>query len=450
MAVLEKLSIQMAKLSEQRHLRAIRDGIVATLPLIIVGSIFLIIAIPPFPASWNIAWPKHIQFQILLPYRMTMFIMALYAVMGIGSSLAKSYKLDPTTGSILATTGFLLTIVPTVITEVAVITKVVDGQELKVIAEKGAEGADILQKGLGFVMPMTNLGSAGLFVGILISIFAVEVFRFTTKTGFRLKMPDGVPESVARSFEALTPAAIVIFTVAAISYWFQINLHGIIGKAMEPFIKATDSIWSVLIIVILVTFFWSFGIHGVSIVGSLVRPLWLTLLDQNTNALASGGIPQNIGAEPLYQWFIWIGGSGCTIGLAILLATRAKSAYGKTLGRASIISSIFNINEPIIFGTPIVLNPILIPPFIITPVVSATIAYLATQMGMVNKVTSTPPWTLPGPIGAFFATNGDIRATLLNIFLIGLSVAIYYPFFVRYDKQMLEQESAEAKEGEVA
>ena len=120
------------------------------------------------------------------------------------------------------------------------------------------------------------------------------------------------------------------------------------------------------------------------------------------------------------------------------------------MGRTSIISSIFNINEPIIFGTPIVLNPILIPPFIITPVASATIAYLATQMGMVNKVTSTPPWTLPGPIGAFFATNGDIRATLLNIFLIGLSVAIYYPFFVRYDKQMLEQERAEAKEGEVA
>ena len=176
MAVLEKLSIQMAKLSEQRHLRAIRDGIVATLPLIIVGSIFLIIAIPPFPASWNIAWPKPVQFQILLPYRMTMFIMALYAVMGIGSSLAKSYKLDPTTGSILATTGFLLTIVPTMITEVAVITKMVDGKELQVIAEKGAEGADILQKGLGFVMPMTNLGSAGLFVGILISIFAVEVF----------------------------------------------------------------------------------------------------------------------------------------------------------------------------------------------------------------------------------------------------------------------------------
>lgn len=117
--MLEQLSIQMAKLSEQRHLRAVRDGIVATLPLIIVGSIFLIVAFPPFPPQWGIAWPKGVPAQILLPYRMTMFIMALYSVMGIGSSLAKSYKLDPITGAILSTAGFLLTIVPATVAEVA-------------------------------------------------------------------------------------------------------------------------------------------------------------------------------------------------------------------------------------------------------------------------------------------------------------------------------------------
>ncbi len=137
---------------------------------------------------------------------------------------------------------------------------------------------------------------------------------------------------------------------------------------------------------------------------------------------------------------MWIGGSGCTIGLAILLATRAKSSYGKTLGRTSIVSSIFNINEPIIFGCPIVLNPVLIPPFIIVPLVNATIAYFAAASGLINRVTSTPPWTLPGPIGAFLATNGDIRAALLNIVLIIISIVIYYPFFKVYDKKMLEEE----------
>ncbi len=439
--MLEQLSIKMAKLSEQRHLRAVRDGIVATLPLIIVGSIFLIVAFPPFPESWGISlWAKENRAEILLPYRMTMFIMALYSVMGIGNSLAKSYKLDGITGAILSTSGFLLTIVPTMVVEIATVTQVVNGKELQVIAEKGTEGADVMQKALGFVMPMTNLGSAGLFVGILIAIFAVEVYRFTTTSGFRIKMPDSVPESVARSFEALTPTLIVVLAVATVSYWLKVDLHGIVGTVVKPLVKASDSWFSVVIIVFLITFFWSFGIHGVSIVGSLVRPLWLTLLEQNSSALADGKIIPNIAAEPLYQWFVWIGGSGCTIGLAILLATRAKSSYGKTLGRTSIVSSIFNINEPIIFGCPIVLNPVLIPPFIIVPLVNATIAYFAAASGLINRVTSTPPWTLPGPIGAFLATNGDIRAALLNIVLIIISIVIYYPFFKAYDKKMLEEE----------
>ena len=451
MAVLEQLSIKMAKISEQRHLRAIRDGIVSTLPLIIVGSIFLILAFPPFPKEWAISiLAKKYAVQMLLPYRMTMFIMGLYAVMGIGYSLAKSYKLDGITGAILSVCAFLLTIMPKMINPIEVINQTIGGKAVQIIVEEGTKGSQIIQEDIGYALQMSRLGSAGLFVGIIAAIFAVEVYRMTTTTGFRIKMPEAVPESVARSFEALTPAAIIIFTLTILTYWLNIDLHDIIGSIIKPVLKFSDSWFSVILIVFMITFFWSFGIHGDSIVGSVVRPLWLMLLEQNATALANGQHIPHIAAEPLYQWFIWIGGSGCTIGLAILLATRAKSAYGKTLGRTSIISSIFNINEPIIFGTPIVLNPILIPPFIITPVASATIAYLATQMGMVNKVTSTPPWTLPGPIGAFFATNGDIRATLLNIFLIGLSVAIYYPFFVKYDKQMLEQEHAEAQEGEVA
>ena len=439
--MLEQLSIKMAKLSEQRHLRAVRDGIVATLPLIIVGSIFLIVAFPPFSETSPISvWAKANIASILLPYRMTMFIMALYSVMGIGNSLAKSYKLDGITGAILATAGFLLTIIPTTVVEIATITQVVDGKELQVIAAKGTEGAEVLQKALGFVMPMTNLGSAGLFVGILIAIFAVEVYRFTTTSGFRIKLPDSVPESVARSFEALTPTLIVVLVVATISYWLKIDLHGIVGTIVKPLVYASDSWFSVIIIVFLITFFWSFGIHGVSIVGSLVRPLWLTLLEQNSTALADGKVIPHVAAEPLYQWFVWIGGSGCTIGLAILLATMAKSSSGKTLGRTSIVSSIFNINEPIIFGCPIVLNPVLIPPFIIVPLVNATIAYFAAASGLVNRVTSTPPWTLPGPIGAYLATNGDIRAALLNVVLIVISILIYYPFFKMYDKKMIEEE----------
>ena len=451
MAVLEQLSMKMAKISEQRHLRAIRDGIVSTLPLIIVGSVFLILAFPPFPKEWGISvLAKKYAVQMLLPYRMTMFIMGLYAVMGIGYSLAKSYKLDGITGAILSVCAFLLTIMPKMINPVEVINQTVNGQAVQIIVEEGTKGSQPLQEDLGYVMQMSKLGSAGLFVGIIVAIFAVEVYRLTTTTGFKIRMPEAVPESVARSFEALTPAAIIIFTLTILTYWLKIDLHDIIGSVIKPILKFSDSWFSVILIVFMITFFWSFGIHGDSIVGSVVRPLWLMLLEQNATALANGQPVPHIAAEPLYQWFVWIGGSGTTIGFALLLLFKSKSAYGKTLGKAAILPSIFNINEPIIFGAPIVLNPTLLPPFIIVPIVNATIAYFAMAAGLVNRVTSTPPWTLPGPIGAFLATNGDFRALILNVILIVISIIIYYPFFNVYEKKLLAEESAEAKEGKVA
>lgn len=316
--------------------------------------------------------------------------------------------------------------------------------------EEGTKGSQLLQEDLGYVMQMSKLGSAGLFVGIIVAIFAVEVYRLTTTTGFKIRMPEAVPESVARSFEALTPAAIIIFTLTILTYWLKIDLHDIIGSVIKPILKFSDSWFSVILIVFMITFFWSFGIHGDSIVGSVVRPLWLMLLEQNATAFANGQPVPHIAAEPLYQWFVWIGGSGTTIGFALLLLFKSKSAYGKTLGKAAILPSIFNINEPIIFGAPIVLNPTLLPPFIIVPVVNATIAYFAMAAGLVNRVTSTPPWTLPGPIGAFLATNGDFRALILNVILIVISIIIYYPFFNVYEKKLLAEERAEAKEGEVA
>lgn len=451
MAVLEQLSMKMAKISEQRHLRAIRDGIVSTLPLIIVGSVFLILAFPPFPKEWGISvLAKKYAVQMLLPYRMTMFIMGLYAVMGIGYSLAKSYKLDGITGAILSVCAFLLTIMPKMINPVEVINQTVNGQAVQIIVEEGTKGSQLLQEDLGYVMQMSKLGSAGLFVGIIVAIFAVEVYRLTTTTGFKIRMPEAVPESVARSFEALTPAAIIIFTLTILTYWLKIDLHDIIGSVIKPILKFSDSWFSVILIVFMITFFWSFGIHGDSIVGSVVRPLWLMLLEQNATALANGQPVPHIAAEPLYQWFVWIGGSGTTIGFALLLLFKSKSAYGKTLGKAAILPSIFNINEPIIFGAPIVLNPTLLPPFIIVPVVNATIAYFAMAAGLVNRVTSTPPWTLPGPIGAFLATNGDFRALILNVILIVISIIIYYPFFNVYEKKLLVEEHAEAEAGKVA
>ncbi|MCU6603575.1 PTS sugar transporter subunit IIC [Peribacillus frigoritolerans] len=406
------LSTPMAKLSEQKHLRAIRDGVVSALPFIIFGSLFLIIAFPPVAADTALGeWSaKHIA-EILIPYRLTMFIMTLYITFGIGYSLSQSYKLDPLSGGLLSLAAFLFTI--------------------------GVEMMD----DVGFVLPMTNLGGHGLFVGMLVSIFAVEILRFCKTKNITIKMPDSVPTSVARSFEALIPVSIVLLVMTLITVVFAVDLHSLVDKAVAPLISAGDTLPGVLIPVFLITFFWSFGIHGVSVVGAVARPVWEVYLGNNSAAVAAGKAIPHIAPETFFQWFIWIGGSGATLGLVIAMLLTAKSSYSKAMGKATIVPSIFNINEPVIFGMPIVLNPVLIIPFIITPLIGATLAYIATSIGLVNPTYVMVPWTLPAPIGAYLSTGGDWRAIVLVMVNLTISVLIYLPFFKMYDKKLLAQEN---------
>lgn len=267
----EKLSTPMAKLAEQRHLRAIRDGIIATLPLIIISSMFMVIAFLPnsMPQEWTFTqFIMENQARILMPYRVSMYIMTLYAVFGIGYSLSVSYDLDGLTGGILSELAFMLTIIPKsmpVITE-SITNLASSNQELSNYI------SDLPQ---GFVLPMGSLGSSGMFIGILVSFFAVEIYRFTQKSGFKISMPEQVPSSVARSFEALTPTAIVLIVISIITMFIGIDLHKIISNLVSPLIKATDTLPSVIIVIVLSQFFWSFGIvlNPVLIIPFIIAPL---------------------------------------------------------------------------------------------------------------------------------------------------------------------------------
>lgn len=419
----EKFMPPMAKLSEQRHLRAIRDGVISTLSLIIVGSFFLIIAQPPVTAWANAVKP--FVGKIMVPYRITMGLMSVYAAYGIGYSLAKSYKLDGVSGGVLSLAAFLLTTIPTNID--AFITTA---------TKAGVAGGTPL----GWVMPMANLGGSGMFVAIITAILAVEILRLLKKYNVTIKMPEQVPESVSRSFEALIPAAVIITLVWFVRVWLEFDIQKAIMKLFNPIVNvAGNSLGGIIVIVVFITLLWAAGIHGMSVIGSLVRPVWLVLLDANTAAVASHSALPNIAPEPFYQWFIWIGGAGATLSLAILMCF-SKSEYLKRVGRFSIIPGIFNINEPLIFGTPLVMNPILAIPFILGPVVAAIIAYAATAAGLVARVSVIAPWTLPAPIGAVFATGGDIKAAILVLIIIAVVAVIYYPFFKAYEKKMIQEE----------
>ncbi|MBC2163778.1 PTS sugar transporter subunit IIC [Listeria booriae] len=418
MNFLEKyLSIPMAKLSEQRHLRAIRDGVVSSLPFIIVGSMFLIIAFPPVPKSTALfQWATEHKDQILIPYQMTMAIMSLYISFGIGYNLAKSYKLDPLSGGQIAVASFLLTLTPYAV------------------------------KDVGLFMPMGNLGGHGLFMAMIVSIFSVEVMRFCKKRNITIKMPDQVPPSVARSFEALIPVAIVLLFITLITVVLGINVHTLVDNAVAPIVKTGDSLFGVLLPVFLITFFWSFGIHGVSVVGAIARPIWELYLGGNAAAVADGNPMPYVAPETFFQWFVWIGGSGATLGLVLAMLFFSKSSYSKALGKTTLIPSIFNINEPVIFGVPIVLNPMLIIPFITIPLITTTISYFATTLGFISPTYVMAPWTLPAPIGAYLATGGDWRAIVLVVVNIFISFLIYTPFFKMYDQKLLDEEQAQAEE----
>lgn len=415
----------MAALSEEIHLRAIRDGVISTLPLIIVGSFFLIIAQPPV-ASWALAIKPYVP-QIMIPYRMTMGLMSLYAAYGMGYSLSKSYKLDGVSGGVLSLAAFLLVTTPVNLDTV-----------LAEATKAGVQGA----APIGWVLPMTNLGGSGLFAAMICMIFAVETLRILKKYNCTFKMPEQVPESVARSFEALIPAAVIITVIWFVRVWLNFDIQTEIMNLFKPIISVTgNSLGGVLVPVLCIALLWTTGIHGDSIIGSLVRPIWLVLLDQNTAAVAAGKIIPNIAPEPFIQWFIWIGGSGATLSLALLMCF-SKSEYLKKVGRFSIVPGIFNINEPLIFGAPIVMNPILAIPFILSPIINTIVAYGATTFGLVSKVYILAPWTLPAPIGAYVATGGDWRAIILVIFNITLATFIYYPFFKAYEKKMLAEEQS--------
>lgn len=427
----EKFMPPMAKLAEQRHLRAIRDGIISTLSLIIVGSFFMIVAQPPIPALQAAVAP--FVGKILLPFRLTVGLMALYASYGMGYSLAKSYKLDGISGGVLSLTAFLLLNIPVNVDAV-----------LKAAATAGVEGAAPIG---GWVLPMANLGGAGMFSAILAMIFAVEVLRLLKKFNITIKMPEQVPESVARSFEALIPAAVIMVVVWFIRVWLNFDVTQFILKLFSPVQNiSANSLIGVIVPIFLITLLWSAGIHGASVIGSILRPFWLVALEQNMQQFADGQIMTNLVPEQFFQWFVWIGGAGSTLALCMLMVT-SKSEYLKRVGRFSIIPGIFNINEPVIFGVPIVMNPLLSIPFILAPLVTGIISYAASAIGLVGKFMTSPPWTLPAPIGAFIGTNGNIGALILCIVNIFIALLIYYPFFKIYEKKMLAEEkvTAEAK-----
>lgn len=422
----EKLVPPMAKIGTQRHLLAIRNGVVSTLSLILIGTFFMVFINLPFP-GWN-EFIAPYSTTIVLPFRITMGLMAIYATFVMGSDLAKSYGLDSVTGGILSLGTFFMLQVP-----------------VNVLTPEEAP--------LGWVLPMSSLGASGMFAGILSMIFAVEVYRFFKKRNITIKMPEQVPPAVARSFEALIPGAVILTTTWLIRSVAGFDVNAALLSLFEPLTNILgNNLLGVLLPMFLIHLLWSFGIHGMSIVGAVVRPMWLIMLDENAKALADGTVATKlpyIAPEQFYQWTVTIGGAGATIVVSVLFLFFCKSKFLKEVGRFSIIPGIFNINEPMIFGAPMMLNPYMFIPFNLVPLVLTIVSYFAVKLEMVNGFTVLPTWTLPAPIGGYLSAGNDWRVVVLILINTLIAFIIYYPFVKAYDKKMLSDEQNNSGDNEI-
>lgn len=408
------------KISGQRHMQAVRQGIIATLPLTIVGSFFCILLNIPIDGYADFIAPYLSIVDI--PFRFTVGILALYSAYGIGASLARYYKLDILTGGLLATMAFLVsTVVPV---------KVAAGMP-EVIAD-------------GRYLSIGSLSASSLFGAIVAALIAVEIYHFCKEKNIIIKMPEGVPPEVSNSFSALIPAAIVIILFWVVRHIFNFDISATLSNLLMP-LKDTlsgNSLLGGLLTVFLITFFWVLGIHGPAIMSPVIRPIWDMTIAENAELFIAGTSASqlpNIFTEQFLQWFVWIGGAGCTLALVVLFL-RSRSKYLKSLGKLSIIPSIFNINEPVIFGAPIVMNPILAIPFILAPLIITTISYIFVKIGLVPMMMAKLPFTLPAPIAAIMSTDWTMMAGVLVIINFIIALIIYYPFFKMFEKQQLQKE----------
>ena len=411
-----------AKVGNQIHLKSISNGMMMTLPLIVVGSIFLILANPPVnpdlvnPETANIfmkfmlSWKEFAvdNYQTLTtPYNMTMGIVGMMSAFAIAYCLASEYKMKASISGLISTSMFLMICAPSVDGSIA-----------------------------------TNfLGADGLFIAIIIGLSSVEITRFVESRGWQFKFPDTVPPAVTTFVNSLLPLLLNIIVLYGINILIMSNIGvGIpeaIMKVLTPALSVVDNIWGYLAIITFGNVLWLLGVNGTSIIFPIVFALGIQNTGINADLVANGQDPSVVMNLQMFRLAI-LGGAGNTLGLTLLMM-KSKSTHLKSLGRLGVVPGICGINEPIIFGGPIVFNPILAIPFIVTPIVTVGLGYLAQVMGLITPGYLVDPSFIPFFAQAYFSSM-DWRNVLFVFGLVILSVIIYYPFFKVYEKNMLEQE----------
>ena len=412
------------KISNQRHLAAVRDGLTIMIPATIIGGIACLIAVPPVPATitepsnffyaFLLAWKSFAAANsavLMLPYQLTIGIISIYVVCGVSYQLAKTYNMNGINNMITSLLVYLC----------------VSGS---------------LDMATGSIV-IAKLGAGYMFSAMVVGLLVVEINHFFIKKNIVIKLPASVPPNVAAPFNVLIPGVFnVIFFIVlnvVITSVTGAGLSDLVYTIFQPLMSATGSLPSVLLINLLMTTFWFFGIHGANMLSVVTSPITTAALAANAEAYVAGQSMPYIYAGAMNSVF----GNWITYNVILLVIFLfCKSSQTRSVAKVAIVPSLFNINEPSIFGLPTVLNVYTYIPLVICSMVNCSAYYLLASANLVGRFYITLPFTVPGPLQAFLAT-GDVKTVLLWIALFIIDIPIVYPFIKTYDKQLVEQEKLE-------
>lgn len=434
----EKLSSIAYKVNSYKYIIAIKNAFASLLPIIITGAFATLFSNMVFDSTNGLAQFGPLAFlEQLKPISQainyaTMNLMTLAAVFLIGMEIGNLNKLKGHFSGLLAVVSYIA-VIPTTI-------NVLIGEE-EMIEVANVIGSDYT-------------GSRGLFLGMIVAILSIELFSWlTNQERLQIHMPDSVPSNVSRSFSALIPTVLTITVVATVSYailWMTgQHIYDIIYNSIQgPLENVVQGLPGVLLLMFIAQVFWVIGIHGNQMVKPIREPILLAAIAENTAAFEAGEAIPNIISMPFWDIYMSMGGSGVTIGMLIAIFLVSRRDDFRSIGKLSVAPGIFNINEPLIFGIPVMLNPIMAIPFIITPLVTGAIGYFATVIGFAGPAVVMIPWTTPPFLSAYLATAGSIGAVITQVICIAAATLIYLPFVKASNKAVDVEEAEVAKYGE--
>ncbi|MBE7500738.1 MAG: PTS sugar transporter subunit IIC [Verrucomicrobiales bacterium] len=396
----------LTALSENPYLAAIRAGMVSVVPLTIIGGLFMVVANLPVPGWGERLGPQWSQL-LQVPVTATFGLLAVFVCFAIGYDLGRRRQQEAVVSATMATLVFLLIQV-----DLASQTLVMDG-----------------------------LGSQGLFTAILIALITVRTQEYFTAHAFVIRLPRNVPPIVYESFVSLSPMAFLIAVFWGIRFGLGVDINHHVQTALSPLVFALNTLPGILVYAFLVTLLWSVGINGDNAMDALVAGFFLQYLAANVTAMSQGQPLPYITAYGFFTVFVNVGGTGATLALALIMWNSKEPGF-RQVSRLSLPTQVFQINEPIFYGFPIVLNPIFMVPYILNALLLTTGTYLLMAAGLLQKPFINVPWTTPPLLGHYLVTGGDWRAPIWGVASIALAMAVYYPFAKVAERQRLQAEAA--------